>query len=453
MRPSLHTLVAGLAGAVAVATACGPSGTHHTVSTGGGTTTTTTTTTSVVTTGIGGTGGTGGLSSVGVGGDGGQPSTVYPAPHPAPPQVVSLGGPVLAAPHVVPVFFSNDDPASASQVIDFLGKVGSTQYWNAVVSEYGVGALTADAAVMLPETAPDTIDDSTIQAWLAGKLDSDDPAFPPADPNVIYAMLYPATTTITAGFGGGQVLTGCVNFGGYHDEITLDPAHGSAGVAYIVMPTCGDFDGLSGIDAITAAESHELVEACTDPYVNTMAAYAQPDDAHLYWLTANGNAGEVGDMCALNLSSFTKFPELDYVVQRTWSNAAAMAGQDPCVPPLPGEVYFNAAPEMSDTLSFQIEGQTANDVVGIQVPVGQAREVYLDLFSTAATPGPWSVSVQEMGSQNLLLEVGDDRGVNGQKVHLTITPQAAGQAVFIVSSSPTWTTSGQPNTWVGFVNN
>ena len=450
MRPSLLALLAGLPCAAAVA--CGPAGTSPTSSSTGGGRSTTTNSSSVVTTGLGGTGGAGGLGGVGVGGDGGQVSAVYPAPHPAPPQIVDLGGPVLAAPHVVPVFFTNDDAGSAAQIADFLGKVGATQYWAAVTSEYGVGPLAADASSMLAEAAPDTIDDSAIQAWLAGKLDGDDPTFPPADGDVIYAIHYPASTTITADFGGGQVLTGCVDFGGYHENITLDPAHGSADVAYIVMPTCGDFDGLTGIDAITAAESHELIETCTDPYVATRPAYAEPDDAHLYWIAATGDASELGDMCALDLASFTKFPELDYVVQRSWSNASALAGHDPCVPPLPGEVYFNAAPEMSDPVSFEIEGQTAG-VVGIHVPVGKTRKVYLDLFSDAATPGPWSVGVTEMGSQKLQLEVGDEFGQNGQKVHLTITPLAPGQAVFIVSSTPTWTTSGQPTTWVGFVNN
>jgi hypothetical protein len=449
MRPSLPALLAGLASAVAVASACGSAANPGSSSTGGSASTTTgsTTSTSVVTVGVGGTGG-----GAGVGGDGGQVSSVYPAPFPAPPQVVDLGGPVLAAPHVVPVFFSDDDPATEAQIVDFLSKVGATQYWAAITTEYGVGALTGDAAVMLTETAPTTIDDSAIQTWLAGKLDNDDPAWPAADDNVIYAIHYPETSTITFGFGQGQVDTSCVDFGGYHSDITLDPAHANLPVAYAVIPSCGGFDGFSGIDAITAAESHELLEATTDPYVSTTPAYAEPDEAHFYWLTANGNAGELGDMCAQNLASFTQFPELGYVVQRTWSNAAALAGQDPCVPPLSGEVYFNSVPEMSDMVSFSVEGTTI-DVLGIKVPVGKPREIDLDLYSNAATPGPWSVSVRELGSQNLLLEVGDELGENGQKVHLTITPQAPGQSIFIVSSSPEWALSGQTNNWVGFVNN
>jgi hypothetical protein len=40
---------------------------------------------------------------------GGQISTTYPAFKPDVPQVVARGGPVLADPVVVPVFFANDD--------------------------------------------------------------------------------------------------------------------------------------------------------------------------------------------------------------------------------------------------------------------------------------------------------------------------------------------------------
>jgi hypothetical protein len=452
MRPSFCALFAGLSCAAAVASACGGTAPVTTSSSSGGgkstsTTTATTSSSLFVTTGMGGTGGVSGL-----GGDGGQPSDVYPAPHPDPPQVVDFGGPVLAAPRVVPVFFADDDPALVPQIVDFLGKVGQTQYWAACTKEYGVGALTAAPPVMLPEAAPATIDDSAIEDWLAAKLDADDPAFPAADENTIYALHYPATTTITATFVQGEVDQSCVSFGGYHDNITLDAAHGTLGVTYIVMPTCDDFDGLNGIDAVTAAESHELVETVTDPLVSTQPAYAAPDDAHLYWMEALGNAGEVGDMCAQDLSSFTQFPELAYVVQRTWSNASALAGHDPCVPPLPGSVYFNSAPELGDTVLLQYAGQSIG-VPGVKVPVGHTRVIDLDLFSDAPTPGSWSVDVEEVGTSNLDLEAGVDPGVNGQKIHLAITALGAGPSVFMVSSYPSWDATVAPNFWVGYVNN
>jgi len=116
---------------------------------------------------------------------------------------------------------------------------------------------------------------------------------------------------------------------------------------------------MSGIDAVTATGSHEIVEAATDPFPQSMGAapgYSQPDEAHLYWLFGLGG-GETGDMCAQQPGAFTKFAELPYVVQRTWSNIAAKQGHDPCVPPLPGEVFFNSVPVLNDTITFNI-GQT-----------------------------------------------------------------------------------------------
>ena len=79
----------------------------------------------------------------------------------------------------------------------------------------------------------------------------------------------------------------------------------------------------------------------------TSPAYPLTDDAHIYWVRALGG-GETSDLCAQDPESFTEFDELPYVVQRSWSNKAASAGHDPCVPQLQGDVYFNAAPVMND---------------------------------------------------------------------------------------------------------
>src|SRR6185436_19204247 len=81
-------------------------------------------------------------ASTGSGGSGpdiGQPSDKYPAPFPSPPQVVWYGGPVLKAPKIVPIFFSNYDTTLASSIEDFVSKLGPSQYWTATTQEYTVG--------------------------------------------------------------------------------------------------------------------------------------------------------------------------------------------------------------------------------------------------------------------------------------------------------------------------
>jgi hypothetical protein len=407
------------------------------------------------TTGSGGTGGAGsstttttttgtGAVDAGVDADNGMPSTTYPAPLTPPPQVVDYNGPVLAMPRIVPVFFAGDDPAFQAQLEDFVSKVGSTAYWTAAVGEYGVGPATALPPVQLTETAPATIDDTAIQTWLQGKLNGDDPLWPANDANTVYALHYPSATTITS---GGQ--SSCTAFGGYHSDTQLDVNHGSAYVAYAVIPRCMSFPPLVGIDAVTGAESHELAEAVTDPYPMDQPAYVTVDDPHYYWARLLGG-GEVGDMCAQFENAFTKFTELDYTVQRIWSNKAAKAGHDPCQPTLPGSVYFNATPVLTDSITVMTMG-AAITVKGVKIDLGETKTIDVELFSDAATSGPFTVTAENASqNQQLKLVLDKSSGVNGEKLHLSITVLTAGKRGtenFILKSS----LGGQDNIWIGIV--
>ena len=393
--------------------ACGGSGeTPGAGGTGGGTggaVATTTTTIPTATT----------SNSTGTGGDKGMPSDVYPAPHADPPEVVSAGGPVLASPKIVPVFFANELPETASSVEDFEKRIGSTQYWAATTAEYGVGPATALPAIHLGEVPEGIIDDEEIQAWLGSKLNGDDPAWPAADGDTVYVLHYPEGTTITA-FDDES----CLGFGGYHSNIKLDAAHGSRHVAYAVIPYCGGFAGFDGVDGLTAVVSHELIEAASDPYPMSDPAYSSVDDANLYWAFALGG-GENADMCAQQEGAFTLFDEIPYVVQRSWSNVSAKAGHDPCVPAIPGEAYFNAAPDLPDTVKLHLPGHTVS-MKGIRVPVGQTKTVEVRLFSDGDTGGPWGVDVNDFtwvlgASGSLDLSLDRVGGENGEKLYLTIT--------------------------------
>jgi hypothetical protein len=460
--PPSRALVLGLFSLIAgLAAACG-GGSAQTGGTTGGAGGSKGTTTSSSTGGSGGTSGDGAL---------GMPSDHYPAPFPAPPQVQDFGGPVLASPKIVPVFFAGDDAATMGQIVDFVDEVGAGSYWTAAVSEYGVGPATGEAPILLTETAPANIDDTAIQTWLAGKLDGDDPAWPAPDANTVYALHYPAGTNITLALGPGPEAMSCNDFGGYHSNITLDGNHGSADVAYAVLPRCPAVPGTTVIQGLTESESHELIEASTDPYPITDPAYGDVDSAHAYWNLALGG-GEIGDMCAQFSGVFTQFPGLDYVVQRVWSNKAARAGDDPCVPPLAGEVYFNAAPELNDDATISYFGENVT-VKSVAIPVGKSKTIDLDLFSDASTGGPFSVHVDDGqvingGSALLSFSVGDTPtipcpsgtpagsvcvgGENGQKIPLTITVMSAGsgnmESFWVVSALP-----GDVNEsfWIGVV--
>jgi hypothetical protein len=457
---SFHRLatLASLTGIALATTACGSSVDSEqsgstSSGTGGNATTSTTVTTTTSSTGSGGGGGEG------------QPSDTYPAFQLPVPTVITYGGPVLASPKIVPVFFTNDDATTVTALKDFTNQIGGTHYWAATTSEYGVGPAVGATTVDLMEAAPSTIDDSDIETWLAGKLESGDPLWPAADENTVYVLYYPAGTTITL-----QGSTSCQTFGGYHANITLDAAHGSNDVAYAVVPRCANFAGMNTMDATTGSASHEMIEAATDPYPFTNPAYADVDDQDIYWARALGG-GETGDMCAQFAQAFTQFDELPYLVQRTWSNKQALAGHDPCQPELPGEVYFNAAPELEHT-PITVFGQQIN-ARGVTIPVGMSKTIEVDLFSDASTSGPFSIHADDVsslygGPQELTFNIEPSevaacppmsppgsvcaKGQNGQKVHLTINVVAAGshgsETFFVVARQ-----NQVENLWIGVVGN
>jgi hypothetical protein len=404
------------------------------------------------------------------------PSNVYPAFKLDVPQVESLHGRVLSAPTVVPVFFANDTSTTTIQkVTQFLGLVGSSSYWSGAVGEYGVGPLTATAAYMSTDKPSGTIQDSDIQNWILNKI-ATDPDFPQPDENTIYAMHYPSGVTIElqGGFGQGTSQS-CRDFGGYHSDITL-PVTATAGDAadggtftvnpngasygsYAVIPRCGSFGPLSGVDAVTGTESHELAEASTDPYPNLDPAYGQIDEKHIFWEFVIGG-GEVGDMCAQNPGAFTKFQGLAFTVQRIWSNKNAREGHDPCQPVLPGEVYFNSMPVLSDTTTLNIGQQVTFE--SVNVAVGSSITIDLDLFSDSDTgaidsggSGDWQVQVQDLnqlmgGRPSVDYSLSPLSGRNGNQLQLTVSPKAASQYganAFLVTS----TLGNYTNLWVGAV--
>lgn len=391
----------------------------------------------------------GGSPSVGGSGGGiGEPSDVYPAPHPAAPTVANLGGPVMNSPVFVPVYFSGDDMALLSGVTDFINKVGTTQYWKATTAEYGVGAAGSLPPVVVNEV-PISLDDADVQAWLAAKLNANDPAFPTPSLNTLYALYYPAGVTITTNnLGGG---TSCQDFGAYHNSIQLDAAHGNIRVPYAVMPRCGSFGGFGGVDGLAIPSSHEFIEAATDPLPLDVPAYGQTDDDHLIWSFILG--GEVTDLCAQSLSSYTSFPgDIEYVVARSWSNQAALDGHNPCAPTPNGETYFNAAPVLEDSIDLGGGYVTKGVVIGN----GESRTIDIKLFSDGPTP-PFNVYAEDItyllgGGGALDFSFDQEAGQNGQTLHLTITVLDSGQYGLEMFQLHAYD-GQQDNVWIGLVGN
>jgi hypothetical protein len=123
-----------------------------------------------------------------------------------------------------------------------------------------------------------------------------------------------------------------------------------------------------------------------------------------------------------------------------------------------GEAYFNAAPVLAEDVDVETyEGPTTTK--GVKVGVGETKTIEIDLFSDAKTAGPMYVraldasGLQMQGNEpELDLSLDRTHGVNGEKLHLTITRKKAGDHMgseFILMTSMNKTV----NFWAGWVGN
>ncbi len=308
------------------------------------------------------------------------------------PLVPANGGPVLASPALVTVHFQDDPSRAHNEAFD--GWIAGSQWLAQVGSSYGVGPGTHRAAVVLPKAAPTQMTDQDIQQMLLDEIDAG--VLPPPqvgdggsyDTTDIYMVYLPEQTTVS----GSNVGTSCRDFGGYHSEDDLGPVD----FAYAVLPFCYGDQTEQDISA-----SHELIEGSTDPFPFTDRGYVQSDfgDPFSYL------GGEIGDLC-----TSTAVQEGDYVVQRIWSNDAADAGTQPCVP-APEGPYFNVSPAPGNVL---------------QASAGQDLTVKLTAWSTGPT-APWAIrflpSYGGFGGTGFFVpEVSFDRVVvgNGDSATMTI---------------------------------
>jgi hypothetical protein len=371
----------------------------------------------------------------GCGGGGGAAADAglgQPGALPRLPQVVTLGGPVLTAPKILPIVYTGD--SGAADVQAFLDELAQSPVWGEATAEYGVGSLTVLPAVTMTTAAPRTIADGTLQSVLAANTTGASPPWGAADPQTIYLFLLPQGTIEQDGDGSC-----CTEFDGYHAEARA----GSIAVPYAVTCACPGFDGpsVTAAQERTIAVSHELYEAATDPLPFSHPAYAQEDVDDAVWTLVTD--GEVADMCEFNDDANVVPAGSTSMVQRSWSNAAAARGDNPCVPSVTTTPYLNSFPALGAiTDSALAAGFTTQ---GLNIPIGQKRTIALTLFSAAPTDRAWTVkaydyddAIAAMATPGLALSLDQSAGRNGDVIHLTVTPKRAnatlgGEAFLIVS--------------------
>ena len=375
------------------------------------------------------------------------------------PQVVNLApkGPVLTAPKAQLIGYTEDTflPDVEKQLVELT----HTQTWAQQTSEYGVGPLTILPTISIPGTPPATLDDNDdnptpFQATLASNISGSDPAWGAADPSAIYLFVLPQGTQVNS---GGLCCDPASGYFGYHGQAPV----GSSYVAYAVVCNCPAFvqAPLTALDDVTTTVTHELAEAATDPFYATQPAFAQEDNAHVIWEVGTFG-GEVADMCQDNTDSNYTPPGSTYMVQRSWSDAAARAGMNPCVPVPATGPYFNAYPGLPDMVTLTGGNALTNtgSVVteGVQIPIGGTKTIDVVLHSDGPTSGPWQVTVQDLteytgGTAATKVSLDKGSGSNGDVLHLTIEvlsvdPSFGGEG-FVLSS----TLGQQNNLWFGAV--
>ena len=282
------------------------------------------------------------------------------APHTAPVQVANLGGPLLTSVQLVTITYANDPLRSTDEAFDAWAV--TSDWHGAVGGEYGLDGGT-NANVELTEDAPTSLDDTTIDAQLTSWIG--DGTLPKPTSQTLYMLYLPASTAVTV---DSQFVISCTLAGGYHSEsLSSQPPF-----PYAVIPTCPSATTGTVASEVQGVASHELLEASTDPLPSSAPAFQLP--ASSAWNLGTGSAGgELADLC---------FPlsetDGDFTVSLGWSNAAAAAGGDPCVPASPTAPYFSVSPEPAS----------------LALAPGASTEVVLLGWATGTLSAPWTIGTE-----------------------------------------------------------
>jgi hypothetical protein len=355
--------------------------------------------------------------------DHGAPSTKYPAFAPAMGQLRNNGGAVLKKPVIVTVTWAGDDKADELETLG--DTVGAGQYWKEVTSEYGAGpAVSGDANhVRITDAPPASMTDTELNTFVGASITKAEGAWPTPAGDVVYIVYLPKTMQLML-----QGKSACAQgVGGYHDSTTVN----GKPTAYAIVPRCS-----SSFDHVTVAASHELAEAATDPYPRTRPAWTGFRDDDLAWEFFQQFQSENGDACEFYRDSDLAPGESDvqFTVQRQWSNASAKAGHDPCVPAFKNTTYFNVTPLGLEDIDVDLSalGGGTGITKGFKVKVGATRQIPLGFYSDGAI-GEWTIKAisggiaggRGSGGVDMTLDV--TSGQNGQKAYLSVTVNSAGK--------------------------
>src|SRR6185369_15347115 len=189
--------------------------------------------------------------------------------------------------------------------------------------EYGLGEIGNAATLTGTDILGDVTDHDVftyIEAVIQGRADLQ------PDGNTLYLLYLPASVAVIS---RGVRNDDCSLFGAYHAPF------GARRDNLAVVHRCST---TSTIEVMTTSASHEIIESATDPDLRSFALPRVADRRP--WTETIWNAWELqGGAELADLCEATFYLEGAFFYQRIWSNRAAAAGGDPCIPPLHEPFY------------------------------------------------------------------------------------------------------------------
>ena len=325
----------------------------------------------------------------------------HPAVKPQIPKVTTLPGvsgtaQVIASPTIVPVYISTGSLATGNESNDatFLSQLVNSQEWG-LLSQYGVGAATVDAAVTVNPGSWSQyygVKSSDVTA-IAQDVESQGVTLTSSSVLVVYL---PPTISLDSAGTGETGYTGTVAVGGVNVPFALVTDNSSNG-QYIAADSVYWMAEAEVVNDVTNADGNGYAWMSANPDLWLGANITQQDTAFENDATSIGvgtvcmSVDSAGPLQATDISTGDIFP--------IWSQQDGNAGRNPCQPN--ADFYDNTQSNPTVTLADSstpfvgVVAQGTSAVTGtlagvsrtdqaIVVAPGQSVTVQAQVFTTAA---------------------------------------------------------------------
>jgi hypothetical protein len=250
------------------------------------------------------------------------------------PQMTDNGGAVLAHPELVTVATQGD--LLAPNFFAFMDTVVDDPWLATVGAEYGVGAASSGGDYLGPSLEPDgggAVTWTQLQAYLQGVIDAGAPA-----PNgqIIYVVFLPPGAKIDGTSPSAEWSSFALS--GQADQ----------GDMVLALLRATPLPGESSFDALTVHATQHIIGLSTNPWAPLGPAWFLPEGSPP-WTGDPAAADEDIDIRAGELCRDTRIAVAGdggpYAFARSWSNAVALRGGDPCLPAVSSPYYNVSYPQ------------------------------------------------------------------------------------------------------------